>query len=66
LLRRWQRVILEPGSWTGEDIFHARGLPATYITSERFKEVCERYRIANAVLIPAEEYGYDFYPWERG
>ena len=60
-LRRWQRVILEADTWTGENIFEARGLPATYIASERFKKLCETYGIANAVLIPAEEYGCGFH-----
>jgi hypothetical protein len=64
-LQRWQRVVLEEGTWSGEDIFQARGLPATYIASERFKTICEEYKIKNALFYPAEEYGYDFYPWDR-
>lgn len=54
------RVVLEPSTWSGEDIFIARGLPGTYITTERFKTFCEKNNIANAVLIPAEEYRNDF------
>jgi len=63
--KRWQRIILEPGTWSGEDIFVARGLAGTYLVSERFKVLCEENGITNVVLIPAEEYAHDFYPWEK-
>jgi hypothetical protein len=64
-VRRAQRIVLEPSTWSGEDIFIARGLPGTYIASERFKGFCERNQMKNAVLIPALEYSFDFYPWEK-
>jgi hypothetical protein len=64
-IKRWQRVIFEPGTWSGEDIFSARGLPAAYFTSERFKDFCEEHGMTNVVLIPAEEYAHDSYPWEK-
>jgi hypothetical protein len=59
---RWQRVIIENETWTGEDIFIARGLPGTFIVSERFKGVCEHNDVKNALFTPAESYGHDFYP----
>jgi hypothetical protein len=35
------------------------------MATERFKEFCEEHQFANAVFIRAEEYEYDFYPWEN-
>ena len=61
-LLRWARVVIEEGTWSGEDIFVARGLPGTFICTERFKQICDEYKILNADFIPAEEYGRDFYP----
>jgi hypothetical protein len=59
---RWQRVVIEKGTWTGEDIFVPRGLSGTWVVSARFKSLCDEYQIKNAQFIPAEEYAYDFYP----
>jgi len=64
-VKRARRVVLEPGTWAGEDIFVARGLPGTYLVSERFKSFFDEYEITSARLIPAEEYSFDFYPWEQ-
>jgi hypothetical protein len=64
-VKRTRRVVLQRSTWSGEDIFIARGLPGTYIASERFKDFCERNQVKNAVLIPALEYSFDFYPWEK-
>jgi hypothetical protein len=64
LIKRWKRLIIDSQTWTGEDIFFARGLSGTIFTSARFKELCEANDITGILLIPAEEYGYDFYPWE--
>ena len=65
VLKRMKRIILEPDTWTGEDVFVARGLTGTYLVSERFKSFCDDYKITSATLIPAEEYSFDFYPEER-
>ncbi|MBI4719476.1 MAG: hypothetical protein HY763_16900 [Planctomycetes bacterium] len=59
-MRRWKRIVLEPETWSGEDIFIARGCSAI-ITSERFRDFVERHKLLNIVLVPAEEYDYDFY-----
>jgi hypothetical protein len=63
-LKRWNRIIIDPKTWTGEDIFEPRGL-SDFIASDRFKEVCKANDVKNAYFIPAEEYAYDFYPDER-
>ena len=57
LLKR-KGIILEAGSWKGEDIFKARG-ESDILVSERFKEVAERYKLKNVRLIPAEKYAYE-------
>jgi hypothetical protein len=54
------RLVIEPETWRGEDLFVPRGLPSTVLTSERFKEFCDAFRITNAVLVPADQYSFDF------
>ena len=63
--KRTRRIVLEPDTWTGEDIFIVRGLPGTRLASERFKSFFDDYEITSATLIPAEDYSFDFYPWEQ-
>jgi hypothetical protein len=62
---RLRRLVLEPNTWSGEDVFIARGLPGTIVTSERFKEFCDRNTFSNCLLIEAERYHFDFFPWRR-
>lgn len=64
LIRR-KRLVLKEGSWTGEDIFLARGAPGSIIVTERLKIACEQFGITNAILVPAELAGIDFYPETR-
>lgn len=64
-LKRWARIVLEENTWTGEDVFMPRGLPGTYMVTAKFKEFCEVHGFRNAVFIPAEQAGHDYYPWER-
>jgi len=64
LLKRWKRVVIDAGTWTGEDVFYARGMPGTILVSERFKEVCERHGVQNAAFLPAEECFRESCPWE--
>ena len=63
-IKRLRRLVLEPGTWSGEDVFVARGLPGTIITSQRFKEFCDRHAFSNCVLIEADRFHFDFFPWE--
>lgn len=65
LKMRLRRVVLEPNTWSGEDVFIARGLGGTIITSERFKEFCDRHAFSNCLLIEAERYHFDHVPWRR-
>jgi ribosomal protein L34E len=64
-IRRTDRIVLEANTWSGEDVFHARGLPGTILASERFKRLCDDHDLANCCLVPAEDYHFDFYPHER-
>lgn len=56
---RYERVVIEPGSWQGDDLFIARGLSGVILASERFKEVVESYELTNVWVIPSERYAYD-------
>jgi hypothetical protein len=60
---RQKRLVLQEETWTGEDIFHARG-GVNFVVTSRFKDVCEKNDIKNARFIPAEEYEVDYYPSE--
>jgi hypothetical protein len=51
---------MEPRTWTGEDVFIARGLAGTIITSESFYDFYVSNNINAGELIPAEEYSIDF------
>jgi hypothetical protein len=64
-IMRMRRLVLEPGTWSGEDVFIARGLPGTIITSERFKRFCDANAFSNCLLIEADRYHFDFFPWLR-
>lgn len=57
-------TVIEPGTWTGEDIFIPRA-SADFLATSRFKEFCEQNHIRNANFVPAETFGVDFYPSEE-
>jgi hypothetical protein len=63
---RWQRLIVEEGTWSGEDAFRPRGLSGTVMVSQRFKDACEQNGITNAFFTLAEIAGHDFEPWNTG
>ncbi|HEX5746319.1 MAG TPA: double-CXXCG motif protein [Archangium sp.] len=56
--------VLEPGTWSGEDIFRPRGMPGENVVSERFKSFVERHGLTNMVLTPTEQFVWD--PGKRG
>jgi hypothetical protein len=60
LILRLARLAIEPGTWAGEDIFFARGLPGTVVTSQRFKDFCDAHHFANCILLDADRYSLDF------
>lgn len=61
---RQQRLVIQPDTWTGEDIFCARSGAVKFIVSARFKEICERKNVLGVVFVPAAECEVDFYPSE--
>jgi len=63
VIKRWKGVVIQPEAWDGEDIFVPRG-GGEIVATSRFKKLCEANGLRNAVLIPAERYGHDYYPWE--
>lgn len=63
-LKRYQSVILIPGTWKGEHIFYAKGSPVNILVSEEFQRICQIHGMRNAFFITAETYSYDFHPWE--
>lgn len=63
-VRGWKRIVFHPDTWSGEDVFVARGLPGTIFVSDRFREFRDEYGITNCPLIPAEEYSHIPEAWE--
>lgn len=51
--------VLEPDTWSGEDIFRPRGMPGELVVTERFKDFVERHGFTNVVLTPTEQYVWD-------
>jgi hypothetical protein len=64
VVERAERVILEPNSWSGEDIFTPRGLPGTILVSEKFARFCHKHEFRTCNLIPAEQFHFDLYRFE--
>jgi len=62
LFKRTKRVVIKEETWEGDDLFYARGLPGSIITSERFKEFVDKHQILGAKLVKASKYSFDFYP----
>lgn len=65
VIKRIGKVIIRAGTWSGEDVFYARGLPGTILVSERFKRLCDEGGLANCLLVAAEEFSFDHYPHEQ-
>lgn len=53
------RIVIDPTSWEGYDIFKPRGAPVSILVTEKFKTFVEDERLKNYQFIPAEKYGYD-------
>src|SRR5712692_1225597 len=61
IIKSTERIVLERDSWSGEDIFIARGLPGRILASERMKTFCDQKTILNCYLIKASEFHFDHY-----
>jgi len=64
-IKRWKRLIVDVSTWDDADIIIARGLPGTFLTTERFKEWCEENVVWNITFVPSEACAKDYCPWER-
>ncbi|WP_225411216.1 hypothetical protein [Stigmatella hybrida] len=51
--------VLEAGTWQGEDVFRARGMPGKNLVSGRFATFVAHASLTNIQLIPIEEYVRD-------
>jgi hypothetical protein len=49
-------VVLADGSWAGEDIFVARGLPGILLLTNVFRNAVERAALTNVRFVNAAEY----------
>lgn len=61
VIKRTKKIALESNSWSGEDIFVARGLPGTILASESFETFCRENAFSNCKLVPAESFSFDYY-----
>jgi len=52
-------LVLEPGTWHGEDVFRPRGLSGTNIVTERFMRFAERHALSHMAFVPIDKYVYD-------
>lgn len=62
VIKRTARIVLEADTWSGEDVFFARGLPGTVLVSERFGLLCEANGLTNCSLVSLERFHFDYYP----
>ena len=51
--------VLEPGSWAGDDVFIARGLPGIVIATDRFRSVVMSHNLTNVDFVPTSAYEWD-------
>ncbi|WP_434383271.1 hypothetical protein [Melittangium boletus] len=52
-------IVLEPGTWSGEDIFRPRGMQGELLVTERFKVFAERHGFTNMRFTPSEQFVWD-------
>ena len=59
-------LVMEEGTWNGEDVFRPRGLWGRVIVSERFMRFAQRQAMSHFTLIPLDKYVWDplglYYP----
>ena len=56
-----KRIILEEGTWNGEDVFSPRGLPGTILVTSRIVDIYKSNALEGADFIPALDYKYERY-----
>jgi len=63
--RHLERIVLEPGSWNGRDIFIPRNAAFALMVSEKFRQAALDHQLTNAMFIPAAQYAYDSSRWGK-
>ncbi|WP_031498124.1 imm11 family protein [Bryobacter aggregatus] len=56
ILLGYDRVAVVKNSWNGDDLFTLRGLMSVVVVSEKFVEVCRKFRLSVCSLVPTEQY----------
>lgn len=64
-LERWHRVVVDEGTWVGDDLFYAYGLPGSLLVSARFVDWSIKHDFKNLWTTPGSECSHDFYPWKK-
>jgi hypothetical protein len=49
-------LVLEAGTWKGEDVFRPRGLWGRILVSERFMRLAERHAMSHMAWVPIDKY----------
>lgn len=56
IIKSLNRLVLENGTWEGQDIFFPTGLPGTILVSQRFYDFVRDNSFTNIDFVPAEKY----------
>lgn len=56
VIKSLNSVFIKSETWTGEDIFYAKGLPGIIIVSQKFVDFVLENGFTNAKFIPSEDY----------
>lgn len=51
--------VIERGSWTGEDVFVARGLPGLVLVTRRFRRLVQDCGLTNVDIVATDTYDWD-------
>lgn len=65
ITKRIKRLVINFESWGNEDVFVARGLTGTVVVSEKFADLSKGFVLCGCTVARAEDYHFDFYPWEQ-
>lgn len=56
----FDKIALHRDDQPQHNLFIPRGMPCLYMADQRFADFCQKERIANAMLVPADEYQCDY------
>lgn len=58
-VKRLARIVLTVGTWSGEDVFYARGLPGCVLVTDRFITAYRKAGLSGGNFIDAGTYSYN-------